>query len=216
MIDWSAIDTVLLDMDGTLLDLHYDNYFWMTHLPTRYAQLKQIPLAQAQQQLQQQIASIEGTLQWYCLDYWSRTLAVDIAALKAEIKHKIKQRPYATEFLQFLQAQQKHVVLITNAHPVGLELKFTETDISDYLDRTISSHQFQQPKENQAFWHALQKAMPFDPERCLFIDDNLSVLQSGQQYGIKHILGIHQPDSQIPRKLDQVMAIDHFNEIMNT
>ena len=27
MIDWTSIDTVLLDMDGTLLDLHYDNAF---------------------------------------------------------------------------------------------------------------------------------------------------------------------------------------------
>jgi hypothetical protein len=26
-VDWSAIDTVL-DMDGTLLDLRFDNWFW--------------------------------------------------------------------------------------------------------------------------------------------------------------------------------------------
>jgi len=214
MINWSAIDTVLLDMDGTLLDLHYDNYFWMTYLPERYAQLKQVPLAQAQQQLQHQISSIEGTLQWYCLDYWSETLALDIGALKAEIKHKIKQRPYVIEFLQFLRTQQKNVVLVTNAHPIGLELKFTQTAIKPYLDHIVSSHQFQQPKENQAFWHALQNTMPFDPARSLFIDDNLRVLKSGQQYGIAYTMGIHQPDSQVPRKLNHTMAIDHFNEII--
>lgn len=38
MIDWSAIDTVLLDMDGTLLDLHFDNHFWQHHLPLRFAE----------------------------------------------------------------------------------------------------------------------------------------------------------------------------------
>ena len=37
MIDWEHIDTVLLDMDGTLLDLHFDNYFWTQHLPGVYA-----------------------------------------------------------------------------------------------------------------------------------------------------------------------------------
>ena len=26
MINWQQIDTVFLDMDGTLLDLHFDNY----------------------------------------------------------------------------------------------------------------------------------------------------------------------------------------------
>jgi FMN phosphatase YigB (HAD superfamily) len=35
---WEAIDTVLLDMDGTLLDLRFDNYFWMEFLPERYAE----------------------------------------------------------------------------------------------------------------------------------------------------------------------------------
>ena len=28
-IDWQSIDDVLLDMDGTLLDLHYDATFWL-------------------------------------------------------------------------------------------------------------------------------------------------------------------------------------------
>ena len=38
MIDWSSLDTVFLDMDGTLLDLHFDNHFWLEHLPRRYAE----------------------------------------------------------------------------------------------------------------------------------------------------------------------------------
>ena len=38
MINWKNIDTVLLDMDGTLLDLHFDNHFWQTFVPLRYAQ----------------------------------------------------------------------------------------------------------------------------------------------------------------------------------
>ena len=42
MIDWSCIDTVLLDMDGTLLDLHFDNFFWSEHLPRTYALRHQI------------------------------------------------------------------------------------------------------------------------------------------------------------------------------
>jgi len=32
-INWSEIDTILLDMDGTLLDLNFDLHFWMEYLP---------------------------------------------------------------------------------------------------------------------------------------------------------------------------------------
>lgn len=215
-INWTDIDTVLLDMDGTLLDLHYDNYFWMTYLPQRYAEIKGIELADAQHYLHQLVTSLEGTLNWYCLDYWNNELNLDIGALKAEpaIVHKIAERPYAEQFLQFLKTQKKTVALVTNAHPIGLDIKLAKTCIGDYFDWTVSSHQFQQPKENQAFWHHLQAHVTFDPSRTLFIDDNHSILQAAQQYGIAHTLGIHQPDSQIKRQLDTVNAIHHFNEIM--
>lgn len=214
IINWADIDTVLLDMDGTLLDLHYDNYFWATHLPQRYAEIKNQPLDEVQQLLGQHIRSLEGTLNWYCLEYWSKSLDIDIGVLKSEIKGKIKERPYTQDFLKFLRDQGKTVALVTNAHPIGLEIKLAQTCIGEYFDHTITSHQFQYPKEEQAFWHALQSHMPFDPQRTLFIDDNASVLASAKEYGIAYTLGIHQPDSQTERRLDSMPAIAHFDEII--
>jgi HAD superfamily hydrolase (TIGR01509 family) len=214
MIDWTNIDTVLLDMDGTLLDLHYDNHFWMTHLPERYACIKNISLEESRQQLHEHIQSIEGTLDWYCLDYWSESLGVDIPALKRETKHKIKERPHVADFLQLLKDKQKNVYLVTNSHPVGIDIKFEETSIKQYFDEIISSHQFRYPKEEQSFWQAFHAFLPFDRERTLFIDDNLTVLNAAVDFGIKHILGIHQPDSQKERLLAEVPAIHHFDELL--
>ncbi|ODS24057.1 haloacid dehalogenase [Candidatus Endobugula sertula] len=210
MVNWNKIDTVMLDMDGTLLDLHYDTYFWTNHLPQRYAELKQIPETEARHRLNTHIRSLKGTLNWYCLDYWATELDINILTLKREIK----ERPYTKEFLQFLQVQKKQVVLVTNAHPVGLNIKLGETCIGDYLDHIISSHQFSEPKEAQAFWHHLRNHFPFNSQRTLFIDDNLTILESAKAYGIAYILGIHQPDSQIERQLEGIPAIYHFNEIM--
>ncbi|MEJ2034453.1 MAG: hypothetical protein P8Y63_15790, partial [Deltaproteobacteria bacterium] len=36
-VNWGVIDTVLLDMDGTLLDKHFDDYFWLRFVPENYA-----------------------------------------------------------------------------------------------------------------------------------------------------------------------------------
>ena len=214
MIAWNNIDTVLLDMDGTLLDLHFDNYFWLEHLPKRYAEIHQVDYATATQRLSDHIREHEGTLQWYCLEFWSSALQVDIRSLKVEIKHKIQIRPHVKEFLTRLRQHHKKLLLVTNAHPQSLSLKLEVTNIDKYLDIIISSHEFSQPKEAQEFWHALQAREKFDPERTLFIDDTARVLKSAQQYGIKYLLGIHQPDSKQARTLDAFPAIHHFDEIM--
>lgn len=213
MINWQAIDTVLLDMDGTLLDLHFDTYFWLTHLPKRYAEIHSLDQAAARQALLGQIEARQGTLEWYCLEHWSRSLSVDIRALKEEIRHKIQIRPHVETFLTRLQAHGKRRLLVTNAHPLSISLKLEETAIDRWLDGIISSHELSEPKESQRFWERLNEREPFDPERTLFVDDTPRVLEAARDYGIRHLLCIHQPDSQEERMIEEYPAIHHFDEI---
>ncbi|HOP18299.1 MAG TPA: haloacid dehalogenase, partial [Gammaproteobacteria bacterium] len=72
MLDWNDIDTVLLDMDGTLLDLHFDNHFWLEHVPRRYAEARGIGLEESSRELMARYQDIQGTLEWYCVDHWTR------------------------------------------------------------------------------------------------------------------------------------------------
>jgi HAD superfamily hydrolase (TIGR01509 family) len=217
MIDWNAVDTVLLDMDGTLLDLHYDNYFWLTHLPQRYAEFHDLDPLHAHRELSQLIASFEGTLQWYCLDHWSALVRMDIPALKREIQHKIRTRPHTEVFLRFLRQSRKKVILATNAHRTGLTLKLEVSRIDRWLDLVISSHDYQHPKEATAFWHCLAEAESIDPQRTLFIDDNLSVLRAARSFGLHQLVCINQPDSQKPPQVSgEFIDIIDFDEIMPT
>lgn len=214
MINWQQIDTVLLDMDGTLLDLHFDSFFWLKHLPKRYGQIHGLDETAAAAHLHELIHLRRGTLEWYCLEYWSEVLSLDIRKLKEEIKDKIQIRPYVEHFLTRLRQLGKKLILITNAHPQSLSLKLDVTAIDRWLDSVISSHEFKKPKEEQGFWHALQAHQAFDPARTLFIDDTTSVLQSAKTYGLEHLLCIHQPDSQTHRTVEDYPAIHHFDEIM--
>lgn len=214
MIDWRAIDTVLLDMDGTLLDLHFDNHFWLTHLPARYAEHHGLCPDEATQKLHQLFHEKRGTLDWYCLDFWSRSLAVNIRQLKEEIQHLIAERPDAVQFLRALKATGKQRILITNAHRESLELKLAATGIEAELDLIISSHDYGYPKEDQQFWRALADQVPFDPARTLFIDDSLAVLTAAERYGIKYLCAIRQPDSKKTAvDTGHFPAIDHFADI---
>ena len=221
MIDWCDIDTVLLDMDGTLLDLHFDSHFWLEHLPKRYVELHQLDEASqailTKEQLITRITDMQGTLSWYSLDYWSRELGVDIIALKREVQHLIGLRGDALDFLQWLKTQHPRVVLATNADRASLALKLPLTGLENYLDAIVSSQDVGAAKEEQAFWFALQEIEPFDPARTLFIDDNPSVLESAREFGIRYLLGIREPDSQRPEKvLKEFVALDRFADLMQS
>jgi len=215
MLDWQNVDTVLLDMDGTLLDLHYDNHFWLSHLPRRYAEVHGLPLERAQQQLGAEIESRRGTLEWYCLDFWTRELKLDIAAILREIEDRIALRPQTESFLEGLRKLDKRAYLVTNAHRRGLERKLEITGIDRWLDGIVSSHDFGHAKESGHFWHALRKQIDFDPARTLFVDDNEAVLAAARDYGIARLLCIRQPDSRGPlREIADFPAIHQFDEIM--
>ena len=215
MIEWGRIETVLLDMDGTLLDLHFDNYFWQQHLPMRYAELKGLEPVAARHHIVTQTSEIRGSLNWYSTDYWSEMLQVDIVELKHEVSHKVAIRPFCIDFLDALRIAGKDIVMVTNAHHDSLALKMDKTQLAPKFDRLITVHEFSLPKEDPECWLEVHKRHPFRGERTLLIDDNLHALESAREYGIDHLLAITQPDSQEPRRLiDGFDAIHSFDEIM--
>ncbi|MCU7800738.1 MAG: GMP/IMP nucleotidase [gamma proteobacterium symbiont of Lucinoma myriamae] len=215
MLDWNEIDSVFLDMDGTLLDLHFDNHFWLEHVPQRYAEKHGLSRQQALDKLIPLFKSMEGTIDWYCVDYWTKELELDIALLKEEIKHLIQVHPFVIEFLKNLAKAGKRRVLVTNAHQKSLNLKMNNTPLSGLLDSIISAHQLGIPKEEVNFWEQLSSLETYDPQRTLLIDDNLSALASAKEYGIRHLLAIYKPDSKADiKKVDSFQAIHSFKEIM--
>ncbi len=215
MLDWQQIDTLFLDMDGTLLDLHFDNHFWLEHLPRHYAASQGCSVAEARERLQVMTDSQAGTLNWYCLDYWSAELHLDIPTLKTEIEHLIRFRPRVEDFLRQLKQTSHRVVLTTNAHPKSLAIKLRNAPLAGYLDRIVSAHELGFAKEQWEFWQALRTLEPFDPDRAALIDDSLAVLDTARRFGIRHLLAIVQPDSsQPPRPTGNFTALDCFSRLL--
>lgn len=215
MIDWEGIDSVLLDMDGTLLDLRFDNHFWLEHVPQRYAEARGLELFEAKEELLRRYRDVEGTLEWYCVDHWSRELSLDIALLKEEVDHLIAVHPHVIEFLSGLKEAGKRRVLVTNAHQRALALKLDRTDLGEHLDAVVCAHDLGVPKEDHSFWKALQRVEPFDPARTLFVDDNVGVLRSAQDGGIRWLLAVRRPDTgQSERPAEGFDSILDFSELL--
>lgn len=215
MINWNDIDRVLLDMDGTLLDLHFDNYFWLEYMPIKYAEYHAMPLEHAHRSLTELYDANQGSLNWYCLDFWTETLGMDVVAFKHEVDHLIRVRPCVLEFLDAVRATGRRAVMVTNAHLKSLQLKMDRTRLDHHLDRMVSSHSLGLAKEETGFWERLSEVEEFDPQRTLFVDDSLAVLDTAREFGIQHLLAVTRPDSRKPAKdVGNYQAIDGFNQIM--
>ncbi|MDH5544367.1 MAG: GMP/IMP nucleotidase [Gammaproteobacteria bacterium] len=214
-LDWQQIHSVFLDMDGTLLDLHFDNHFWQEFIPQRYAEQRGLAKEEANQILVPKFKAQEGTLNWYCLDYWSEQLEMDVASLKEEVAHLINIREGVNEFLHTLQKTDKRVVLMTNAHRAVVKLKMKYTGLDSHFAAIVTSHEIGYPKEDPKFWRALQPIEPYDAAHTLFIDDSYNVLRSAKKAGIKYLLTIAQPSSQLePRYTDEFEVLSNFKDIM--
>ena len=77
----SSLDHLLLDLDGTLLDAHFDDYFWEEFVPETIARRDGITSATARQRLLALYNEARFSLRWADVDYWSEQLGVDIVAL---------------------------------------------------------------------------------------------------------------------------------------
>ena len=214
-MNWDQIDTVLLDMDGTLLDLHYDNTLWRELVPKRFSEKMGISLKEAQSTLLEKMSELSGTLQFYCLDHWAKYTALNIVEIHQEITPLIRYLPNAKSFLNRLQENQKQVILVTNAHRKSLYIKNRYSNIIGQCDSHISCHDYGIPKEQNEFWEALYNKFKFDKNRTLFIDDNAKVLKAATAMGIKHIMTIKQPDSTKPGRQNLgFRPLNNFSEIM--
>ncbi|MEW9797739.1 GMP/IMP nucleotidase [Alteromonas sp. CYL-A6] len=216
ILPWADIDTVLLDMDGTLLDLHFDNTFWLDHLPQKVAEARGLPIDETRKAMHDHYAQVSGKIEWYCLDYWANELKLDIMAAKREIEHLITLREDTLPFLDALKASHREVVLVTNAHPDSLSLKVEHTRLDSHIDTLISTHEFGVTKESQSLWQQLQQRLKFNPERTLFVDDSLTILKAAGEFGIAHLLAVSNPDSQLPaREITEFPAVTDYRTLID-
>jgi len=214
-INWNEIDTVLLDMDGTLLDRHFDDHFWLEHVPARWAAHHDTDLDFARSHLYAMFRSQENTLNWTDLDYWTDRLHLDIPLLKKEVEHLIAVHPFVVEFLLFLRQHRKAVWLVTNAHSKTLDLKLKRTKIGPYFDGIISAHQVGLPKEDRQFWQALQSFIPYAPDTTMLGEDSETNLETAALFNIKYLIYVGRFSSTVPSQTSQRFAsINYFNQLI--
>lgn len=214
-VNWNKIEFILLDLDGTLLDLNFDLHFWLEYIPKVYSEKHNISFQDAKKIIVSRIESQEGKLTWYCLDFWEENLGLDIMKLKKDISYLIQVHKHVLDFLNAAKKNKKQIFLVTNAHRKGIDLKMEASGLQSYFDKIISSHDFGSPKQDQKFWIELANTIDFDKDRSIFFDDSLDVLEAASKFSIKNIVAINKPSTKLDKKnIPGFINIENFSEVM--
>lgn len=215
MIDWQQIDTVLLDMDGTLLDRHFDDYFWHSYVPENYALLHDLEIDEARQHLRAAYDRRQGTLAWTNLDYWSEVLGLDIPALKRRVDALIAVHPHVEDFLRFCRERGKTTCLVTNAHHKTLAIKMARTALERYWDQVVCAEEIGLAKEEEEFWPRLEEHLGYTKSRTILVDDTERVLDAAGSHGLAHLIHVARPSSRSPVVFSaKYPSISYFHELI--
>ena len=215
-IDWSRIDDVLLDMDGTLLDRHFDNFFFEEELPRRYALLHQLSFEESRERLMAMYRSVEGELAWTDLNYWTEQVGIDVVAMHRELDHMIGFLPGAEDFLHHLRQLGKRVTIITNAHSTGVSVKVAKTGLDRYVGRIVDAFEVGYLKMRPEYWPTCQRLLNFDPARSLFMDDDEGCLTAAKAFGVAQLVHSAKSSSQLPpAPLPHFFSIAGFSPLLN-
>ena len=215
-INWTKIDNILLDMDGTILDLSFDDYIWNYKIPENLAKVRNLDLKKARAFLKQKMVTAKSTLNWYSFNYWQSNLDIDIDSIEEKNKEKIRYREDTLFFLKSKLFDSKRSILVTNADKQGLNRKLKITGLGKYFQTIVCSHDLGHAKEEQLFWEKLRVNCDLNFNRTLLIDDNLQVLETAKKIGIRYLRGISKPNSQAnPTKSHDYILIDKLKEVLD-
>ncbi len=198
LLNWDEVDDVLLDMDGTLLDRHFDNFFFEEELPRRYAAIHRLSFEESRDRLMAMYRSVEGELAWTDLHYWTKRVGLDVVAMHKELDHMIAFLPGAEEFLRDLKSRGKRITVLTNAHQAGVSVKTAKTGLDRHVHRIVDAFEVGYLKMRSEYWPACRQLVGFDPNRSLYVDDDESCLDAARQFGITGIVHSAKSSSQLP------------------
>ncbi len=162
VLDWDSIDTVLVDMDGTLLDLNFDNVFWREH---RSAALRAVARHDRRGRAGCVGAALRGqgrhsrVVLPRSLDARPRARLEDAEA-RASRAHSLL--PGAQDFLAGVRARGKRLSIVTNAHRDTFAVKAQRHGHRAPRRQRRLLARLRRAEGSAEFWQALERHAPFD------------------------------------------------------
>ena len=168
---------VSLDLDGTIVNRDYVDYFWLELVPTLYSERHGLNLEDAKREVQRQYDEIgPKDLRWYNPEYWFQRFGLDSGMLSWALEEAGRfVKPYR-DALEFIEAVKGEVqlVLSTSASCEFIKLVFARVpELEQAFAHVFSStSDFSLPGKPPEFYKAILKQLGAEPSEIIHAGDD--------------------------------------------
>ncbi len=167
-----SLEIISFDVDGTLVDLEYNDLIWFKEIPELVAKKKKISFEKSLKYVHKEYNKLgEHNLNWYDINYWVTYFGLEVSPedILKKYESQVKIFPEVISLLEELK--KKFILIVITAMPrefltpkikkIEKYFKFSFSALSDFKEL-----------KNSEIYSKISKALNVHPEQILHIGDH--------------------------------------------
>ncbi len=167
-----SLRIISFDVDGTLVDLEYNDLIWFKEIPELVAKKKKISFEKSLKYVHEEYAKLgEHNLNWYDINYWISYFGIEISPDKIFEKYEPQVKIYPEVISLLEELKKKYTLIVITAMPREFLIPKMK-NLEKYFKFSFSALSDFKELKNSEIYSKISKALKVPPKQILHIGDH--------------------------------------------
>ena len=167
-----SLKIISFDVDGTLVDLEYNDLIWFKEIPELVAKKKKISFEKSLKFVHEEYAKLgEHNLNWYDINYWISYFGIEISPDKIFEKYEPQVKIYPEVIPLLEELKKKYILIVITAMPREFLIPKMK-NLEKYFKFSFSALSDFKELKNSEIYSKISKALKVPPKQILHIGDH--------------------------------------------
>jgi len=168
----NTLKIISFDVDGTLVDLEYNDLIWFKEIPELVARKKKISFEKSLKFVHEEYAKLgEHNLNWYDINYWISYFGIEISPDKIFEKYEPQVKIYPEVIPLLEELKKKYILIVITAMPREFLIPKMK-NLEKYFKFSFSALSDFKELKNSEIYSKISKVLKVPPEQILHIGDH--------------------------------------------
>ena len=168
----NTLKIISFDVDGTLVDLEYNDLIWFKEIPELVAKKKKISFEKSLKFVHEEYTKLgEYNLNWYDINYWISYFSLGISPNKIFEKYESQVKIFPEVTLLLEELRKNFILIVITAMPREFLIPKMKK-LEKYFKFSFSALSDFKELKNSEIYSKISKALKVHPEQILHIGDH--------------------------------------------